>query len=326
MQLKQEFKITIEHVGYTIVDFLSQHLMDYDKNTLKKMIHKQFVSVNSRDVLPNRKLHLGDKVKVYIPKKELHNYPQTTPDLDIIFEDDDFLIINKKIAISKYGDIGPLKKAVKKYLKSNPDTDCNPKFVQNIEREVTGAVLIAKNTAIEKYLIKLFERNLVTKEYLALVSGTPEEQGTIDLKIAKGPKYMEVRKDGTLTFTKYNLIEKLGDFSLIKASTLSALKDQVRLHLAHHGYPLAVDPVYGFRKVLNLSEIKKKYKPKKGVPEKPLISRVSLHLHKIHFLLPNAQPIKIEAPMAKDLQIAIKKLRKYSENIGVQHGNKQSGK
>jgi 23S rRNA pseudouridine955/2504/2580 synthase/23S rRNA pseudouridine1911/1915/1917 synthase len=122
---------------------------------------------------------------------------------------------------------------------------------------------------------------------------------------------MIVSKKGKESVTEFSVLESLGNFSLVEASPLTGRTHQIRVHLHAIGHPLAVDPVYGTRKELYLSEIKRKFKHTKDIEEKPLVSRCTLHSFSLTFPHPvSGNMITVEADLPKDMNALLSQLRK----------------
>lgn len=317
MQRKYQFKVAAEYSGYTIIDYLTTILPQYSKNTIKKMFHNQCVKLNESIVHSTSRVKTDNGVSISLPKAEVNAYPTVAPKLEIIFENEHFLVVNKPSGIpvipERWSHQNLFKDGVIHHIKAKGEK-ASPRVVHRIDKGASGAVIVAKTAEIERNLSKLFETRKIYKEYIALVSGTPNESGRIELKIAQASKHsnrMIISEFGKSAITNYEILEHYKDFSLLKIVIETGRTHQIRLHMSSQGYPLAVDDMYGYRTFLKLSDIKDKYHPKKGKQEKPLISRLSLHAYKVSFTLPGEEPFTITAPLPKDFQVVIKKLRKF---------------
>ena len=202
-----------------------------------------------------------------------------------------------------------------------------PRLVHRIDRDTTGVVLVAKELEVERALRRAFEQGTVQKGYLALVEGEfALEDGAetiVSRPIAADSKRsgrMCVREEGGKPArTRVRVAERFRGFTLLRCEPLTGRTHQIRVHLAHEGTPLAVDPLYGHRDALKLSEIKRGYRAKPGAVEHPLIARLSLHAADICFphLISGAGVsgiggalVRVEAPLPKDLSRALKQLSK----------------
>ncbi|NUM36292.1 MAG: RluA family pseudouridine synthase [Candidatus Brocadiae bacterium] len=316
-QRKYGFTVTQEYAGYSLCDYLVHQMIHFSQQTLKKMIHSKLVLVNGENVGAFTRLLAGDEVKIEIPLDQKETY-EPCPPLEILFENAQFLVVNKPAGLAvvqeRWKHDNFFKEAILQHYQKTKQEDCLPLAVHRIDKETSGAVLVAKNKQMESYLCGLFEEHKIQKEYLALVAGIPENKGRIELKIVQASdksSKMIVSESGKEAITNYELLETFGDFSLLKVTPETGRTHQIRVHLASQGYPLAIDSLYGYRNAIKLSEIKPSYKPKDTNLERPILSRLTLHAHRISFQLPDEQPFSIEAPIPEDLELLIKMLRKY---------------
>ncbi|HON45020.1 MAG TPA: RluA family pseudouridine synthase [Planctomycetota bacterium] len=319
MQRKYEFKISSEYAGYTVYDYLTLQMPHYASTTLKKMLHNQLVVVNDRQIESFHRLSINDIVRILIPSDQENEYLTQAPVFDILYENDQFLVVNKPSGIpviqERWTHENYFKDGIIAHLEKQGENDISPRIVHRIDKETSGAVLVAKSEQMERYLSRLFEENAIEKEYLAVVAGVPKDKGKIELGIAQANSYsnkMVISETGKPAITMYELIEVLGDFSLLKVKIETGRTHQIRVHLASQGYPLAVDSTYGYRNSIRLSELKEGYLQKKSnKTERPIISRLTLHAHRISFTMPDEQPFTVEAPLPKDMEVLLKMLRKY---------------
>ncbi len=186
--------------------------------------------------------------------------------------------------------------------------------VHRIDRETSGVVVFARHAQSHRYLNGLFEHHQVKKEYRALVCGTTDEQGEIDLPIVEiKPGIMGINKrEGKPSKTLYRRLESFGEYSLMEVTPLSGRTHQIRVHFKAIGHPLAVDSIYNPDGSIYLSHFKKRYKHTKGMDEKPIISRLTLHANSIEFLSPQGENLRFEAPLPKDFSGVLKQLRKWT--------------
>jgi 23S rRNA-/tRNA-specific pseudouridylate synthase len=157
----------------------------------------------------------------------------------------------------------------------------------------------------------------VDKDYLALVEGEyepREEWDSIDLPIGPGPKRngtMRVDlKSGKHAETLVRAERTYRGYTLLRCRPRTGRTHQIRVHLAQRGFPLAVDPLYGRRTAMTLSEIKASYRPKPGRREAPLIERLSLHAQRLAFPSSKGQRVVVEAPLPGDFERLLKQLDK----------------
>jgi len=195
-------------------------------------------------------------------------------------------------------------------------------LVHRLDAWTSGVLLLAKTPEAQRRLAQQFQNRQVQKEYLALVRGAPEEDsGLIVAPIAPHPripaKMIISEKKGRPSQTKWQIVERFQGISLVRCRPLTGRQHQIRVHLALIEMPLLVDPLYGNAEAFYLSRIKPGYKPSHHHEERPLLARLSLHAEAITFTHPRTeQPLRIEAPLPKDLHATLTQLRKLCGPAG----------
>ena len=233
----------------------------------------------------------------------------------ILFENDDYVIINKPAGLLVIPDrYDALKPCLIKMLNERYE---EVYVVHRIDMDTSGVICFALNAAAHKHASMLFEENKVDKTYLAICSSIPTpENGSIDTPIKASESVkgkMAVHAKGKQSLTHYETIEKLGSFGLLKIKLETGRTHQIRVHLSSISCPLIVDKKYGNSEAFFLSHIKgRKYNRKKEVSERPLMSRHSLHASKISFKDSKGQLICAEADYPKDFKAVINQLRKLN--------------
>lgn len=237
--------------------------------------------------------------------------------LEILFEDNDFVIINKPAGLLTLPDrFDQSIPNLYNILKSRYERIWT---IHRLDADTSGVIVFAKNQEAHRDLSKKFEKRDVKKIYLAIVNGVlGAKNHSINLPLAerkdkKGT--MKVYKyKGKKAITNYRVIEEFRNFSLVEIELFTGRMHQIRVHFQAIGHPLVVDPVYGGREAFYLSEIKPSYIKKEDIEEKPLINRLTLHaksLEFIHYRINKA--IKIEAPLPKDFRALLNQLRKVNK-------------
>jgi len=189
------------------------------------------------------------------------------------------------------------------------------RLVHRLDKETSGLILFAKDLKSQRSVSRQFETHEIQKYYFAIVDGeVKKSSGKINYPLEEDPKRpgktRVVKKKGKLSVTHYEVNERFQQFTLLRVSPLSGRTHQVRVHMAEMGHPLAVDPLYGRRSELYLSELKPNYKRKKE-GERPLIGRLTLHAGALQFKNLDDREITLEAPLPKDFEITLKYLRKF---------------
>ena len=234
--------------------------------------------------------------------------------LDILFENDDMVAVNKTAGMLSVPDrFDPTLPSLKSLLKAKYGDIL---VVHRLDRDTSGLILFAKNAETHKYLSGLFESRQVVKEYLGLVLGTPvPAEGTVDEPLAPDPRHpgkMWVHAKGKHAVTHYKVLESFGPWSLVSFGIETGRTHQIRVHLQQLGHTLVADPLYGDGKGVFLSQLKKKFKLAKfAEEERPLLNRLALHAHTLSFTDAGGNAIQLEAPLPKDLEVTVKQLRKW---------------
>jgi 23S rRNA-/tRNA-specific pseudouridylate synthase len=168
---------------------------------------------------------------------------------------------------------------------------------------------------VERTLCGQFRNHTILKEYLALVHGSPsDETFDVDLPLEEHPvdkaRMQIARRGGKDSHTAFEVGERFRNVSLLRCRPRTGRRHQIRVHLAHVGMPVVGDALYGGGSLF-LSEFKRGYKAKADRPEKPIIDRVALHASSIEFEHVDGNRLRVEAPLPRDFERALKALRKW---------------
>jgi len=338
-----------ERSGLELDEFLCLERPLLNKGFFRRLVRAGDITVDGCAVLPNCRLNEGDVV--ILPLDELAERGDlpvqlAAPEvqLDVLFENDLVLAVNKPAGVASEPErwapeAGCMAGAILKYAMDaagDGPMGFRPRLLHRLDKDTSGVLLAAKDLDSERLLRTAFESNGVHKTYLALVEGEWPEDDEVVLdaelgeeaelsrrerrKIGKGGRRAHrmavLPKGGKPSLTRVTVAERFRGFTLLTCKPETGRTHQIRVHLAHAGFPLAVDPLYGRRDELLLSELKRKYRSKPGRPERPLIGRLTLHAARIQ--LPNpaqetsaeGTPLEIEAPLPTDFQRIIRQLAK----------------
>ena len=232
--------------------------------------------------------------------------------LTIIFENDDFVVVDKPAGLLTIPDRTQSAEPLKSILQKKYGQIFT---VHRLDRETSGLVVFAKNEIAHKYLSQAFEGRMVQKIYLGLVYGTfPNKEGTIDLAIMEHPAKngsMVINKKGKPAITQYQVLEELGPYSLMQFEIQTGRTHQIRVHMQNAGHSIVCDPLYGNGQPIFISSFKRNYKLSKSEEEeKPILQRLGLHSYQLKFKDEKENEFSFEAELHKDMKALLQQLRK----------------
>ena len=251
-----------ENAGERIDAFLASKLHDVTRSWLQKLIEAGNVSVEGREKLAkNYKLHAGDRLTVELPEPEtLDVLPENIP-LDIVYEDEYLLVVNKPSGMVVHPAVGnhtgTLVNAVMFHCGdqlSSINGVVRPGIVHRIDKDTSGLLVIAKTDAAHRGLAEQFAVHSIKRAYRAVVyNNIKEDDGRADAPIGRNPKdrlkMAVVSADkGRRAVTNYHVIERSGKFTYVECRLETGRTHQIRVHMAYIGHPLLGDPLYGPRK------------------------------------------------------------------------------
>ena len=258
--MTDELKLTIDSAMTGRIDKeLAHHLADISRSQLQKWIEDGNVTVNGEKVKPKYKLAVGDRVVVQPEKpQKIDLEPENIP-LDIVYEDDDVIVVNKPQGMVVHPAPGhPNHTLVNALLYHSPLSTINGEFrpgiVHRIDKDTSGLLMIAKNDLAHRSLAAQLKAKTNEREYVALVHGViKEERGTIDAPLGrskKDRKKQAVVEDGRHAVTHFKVLERFQHYTLVSCRLETGRTHQIRVHMKYIGHPLAGDPLYGPRKTL----------------------------------------------------------------------------
>jgi 23S rRNA pseudouridine1911/1915/1917 synthase len=294
-----EFVVSAKDAKVRLDQFLAKRLPEYSRSRLQQLIRGGFVRLNGGTSRQRQIVRAGDKIDLIEPPPEkVDIQPEAIP-LDVLFEDDDLIVINKPAGMTVHPGAGQREHTLVNALLSH----CaglsgvggkeRPGIVHRLDKETSGCLVVAKNDMAHRELSKQFAARTVEKIYLALVAGKLRKPaGVIDEKIGRHPvhrKRMQVSPHrGRTARTEYRVIRSSDAASLIECRLHSGRTHQIRVHLHHLGHPVLGDKVYGPRFAKNFP-------------------RQMLHAWKLGFRHPHTSQWKtFEASLPVDFDIAVK--------------------
>ena len=304
--MPNSFHIICDQENIRLDVFLSEKL-SITRTKVKDMVEGGNVHVNGKIPKASLKIKKAMEIAGEVPEEEpLNLLPEDIP-LEVLYEDEYFLAINKPadmVVHPSFGhSSGTLVNAVLAYLENKFQISnfkfqigcgVRPGIVHRLDKGTTGVILVAKDSKTQEMLSYLFKERSVRKTYRAIVEGnTKQEQWTVEGNIGRHPverKKMAVLKTGGRTAeTSFKVLKALRGFTYLEAYPKTGRTHQIRVHLAHGGYPIVGDEAYG--------------KKAKTLTPRPL-----LHAYRIEFIHPVKNiPVKIEAPVPVDMEEFIEK-------------------
>ena len=239
--------------------FLSENLQNFSRAKIQEFIKSGFIFVNDKKGKPSYIVQKGDNVKIDIPpKKEIEILPQKIK-LDIKYEDDDILVINKPVNMlthpTETETTGTLVNALLYNYKQLSDINgkMRPGIVHRLDRDTSGLIFAAKTNKGHLHLEKQIKEKTAVREYYAVIKGyMKDDKGIIDLPIGRHPKNptkMAVVEDGKPAITEYEVLEVFKGYSLLKLKLQTGRTHQIRVHLSYLKHPIVNDTLYGGEKL-----------------------------------------------------------------------------
>ena len=299
----EEYKVLDENCR--LDKYIADKKNKLSRAIIQKMIAEEKILVNGKKAKNSYKVNTGDIIKIEesAPKEDFKLKPQKM-DLDIIYEDNDIIIVNKEKGMVVHpgngNPDGTLANAVLERCKeslSGIGGTIRPGIVHRIDKDTSGLVIIAKNDNAHINISKQIQERKVTKTYIALVRGNiKEKEATINMPIGRSMqdrKKMAVTKKGKEAITHFKVLKRYDGFTLLELKIETGRTHQIRVHMAEIGYPIVGDTVY--------SNGKNPFN----------ITGQMLHAAKLEFVHPTTnQKVTFEAPLPEYFSNVLKMLEK----------------
>lgn len=254
-------KITIndKYQGLRIDKVLSQELHDYSRTQIQLFIQNKCVLVNKKKIKASYKVELNDQVEIHILEPENTNIEPENIPLDIVYEDQDVIVVNKPTGMIVHPSAGIYHGTLVNALLyhchdlSGINGVTRPGIVHRIDKETSGLLMVAKNDIAHQSLSHQLQEHTVVRRYYALVHGLiPHEFGRIDAPIGRDPhdrqKMCCTDKNAKEAITNFKVIERFKDMTLVECRLETGRTHQIRVHMQYIGYPVYGDPQYGLRR------------------------------------------------------------------------------
>lgn len=298
--------------------YLASRLPDYSRTFLQKLVKEGAVLVNGRIVKSSYDIQKGDLISVHVPVlEESKIVPEDIP-IDIVYEDDYLMLINKPydMVVHPAGGhpSGTLVNALAFHCQnlSQVNGPLKAGIVHRLDRDTSGIMLTIKSDAVHSHIAMQFEKRYVKKEYIAVVEGELMlDSDEISLPIGRhktDPQKMAVRYDiGREAVSIYEVIERFHGYTLVKVMPKTGRTHQIRVHMRAIGHPVVADFMYSSQESCYLSDLLQK---EREPGELPIIERQALHAHRIEFFHPiQNKKMEFEVNMPKDISVLVNALR-----------------
>lgn len=309
--------------------FLGDRLLNVSRNKIQIALKAEAITVNEKPCKSNYKVRPGDIINVVIPKYQdptAQVQPENIP-LNIEYEDEDILIVNKESGMVVHPGIGnytgTLVNALTYYLQNSDmpvmegNTPDRPGLVHRIDKDTSGLLVIAKNDFAMTHLAKQFFDHTIERKYLAIVWGAPEPAaGTIDARIGRHARFrlqqtvVEEEDEGKAAITHYETLEDLYYVSVVRCQLETGRTHQIRVHMKHIGHPVFNDARYEGDRIRKGTVFTKYKQFVHNCFE--VIPRQALHAQTLGFIHPRSgEKVYFESALPDDIRTVLEKWRHY---------------
>lgn len=300
---EEQFQITADQNGERLDKYLSNIYPDFSRSFFQKQIKDQMIRINGKSEKSNYKVQTDDIVEITFPDaEETAIEPENIP-LDILYEDDDVLVVNKPKGMVVHPSAGhasgTLVNAIMYHCKdslSGINGEIRPGIVHRIDMDTTGSLIICKNDISHVSIAEQIKEHSCNRIYVGIVCGNvKEDEGTIDAPIGRHPidrKKMAINeKNGKPAVTHYKVLKRFGKYTYMQFQLETGRTHQIRVHMASIGHPLLGDSLYS-----------------KNCPFKHLQGQ-TLHAKTIGFVHPKTKKyMEFSAPLPKYFEDLLEKL------------------
>ena len=290
-----------EDLGTRLDRYVAENLPDLSRGTVQALIESGRIRVDGQQRKPKFRMTPGEVVSVEIPPPRIDEILPDPIPLAVVYEDTDVVVIDKPAGMVVHPAPGHPRGTLANALVAHvPGISVGgsqrPGIVHRLDKDTSGLIVAAKTDRGRTSLISQWEDRSVEKTYLALVVGSvADEEATIDAPIGRDPKNrqrMAVLRSGRPAVTRFRVIERFPNATLLELSIETGRTHQIRVHLAFIGHPILGDQLYGKPRWTDFQ-----------------LGRQFLHASALAFRLPDGARLKLEAPLPNDLQSALEQLR-----------------
>ncbi len=303
----QQITTSNEEAGKRLDAFLASQLVDVSRTRIQRAIEDGDVLINEHAVKPSYKLRAGDQIDIDFPEPPLVEILAEPIPLQIIYEDDDLIVVDKAAGMIVHPgagiETGTLANALVYHFNALSGTAgrIRPGIVHRIDKDTSGLLVVAKNDAAHTKISEQFHDRKVFKMYVALVYGrVSQSPGDIEAHIGRSPHNrtrMAVLKGGAGRYahTTFQVVERYTEFSLLKVQIKTGRTHQIRVHLSHIGHPVVSDTLYGMGRDNSVQNAKMKKQVR-------VLGRHFLHAAQLEFHHPTTgELLKFASPLPQKL-------------------------
>jgi 23S rRNA pseudouridine1911/1915/1917 synthase len=323
LSFDQPILITVEaraH-GWRVDHYLSRIFPNFSRALFQKAIEQQAILVNGIAVKTSRRLRVNDRISVRLPELPDRTLPPEDLPLDILFEDDAIVVLNKRPGMivhpGKGNYRGTLAGALQFHFDHLSDIagQLRPGIVHRLDRDTSGVLVIAKDNQVHHRLSGQFERREVTKEYFAITHGVFDlDRDEISTFIRINPKkrekmiVSEAVGNARPATTFYEVARRFNGFTAVKLFPKTGRTHQLRVHMQHLGHPIVADRLYGGGASLSASDLRPN---ETAAEDRVLIGRQALHAARLAFRHPQSgEALQFEAPLPDDMRETLAELER----------------
>lgn len=283
---------------------------NYSRVQLKNWIKSGALTLDGQGAKPNTRLVGGERVELYTKPESDGEWQPEAMDLNVAYEDAEILVINKPAGLVVHPAAGNSDGTlVNGLLHRLPELQQMPRagIVHRLDKDTTGLMVVAKTLTAQNHLVTQLQARSVSREYLAVVHGRCPLQGEIEAAIGRDPrnrkKMAVVEEGGKEARTRFQVVQRLGDCSVVQLQLDTGRTHQIRVHMMHLGYPLVGDPVYGKR-------LRKKSVPAELREILGNFPRQALHAQRLGLIHPGTkEPLSWQAEVPEDMMQLLAQLK-----------------
>lgn len=257
-------KLIINNENNTRIDTYLINVLNFSRSKIQKMLKNNYITVNDKMVKNSYLLKNGDTITINDFIEELPNVIPENMNLDIVYEDNDVIIVNKANGVVVHPAVGNSSHTLVNGLMfhsrnlSDVNGEFRPGIIHRIDAYTTGLLMVAKNNQAHEFLAKQLESKKTVRKYIALVWGKIEnDTGTIDAPIGRDKndrKKMAVTdKNSKKAITHFKVLKRFDNATLLELRLETGRTHQIRVHMNYIGHPVVNDPIYGRRKTIDSS-------------------------------------------------------------------------